>query len=215
MKFNPYIYFLTIFLGSCTAFKKITPSDADNQSVSIDYPRLHPGDVRPSPSGIRVKPVSNESVAPVELVSPWLFKYAILLNVPVEELNNLKLYSFIHEWYGTPYKYGGTTKAGIDCSAFTLFLYEQVYNVKLPRTSRDQYTHLKKISRAELQEGDLVFFKERTRITHVGVYLGNNKFAHASTSQGVMISDLDQLYFSRRYAGAGRLPVKQGAVAAQ
>ena len=206
MKLIPYICILCVLFGSCSSFKKVSPAVAEASDLSIEYPSLQPGDVKPS-APKKAKMVVNESVAQVELISPWLFKYAILLNVPIEELSNLKLYSFIHEWYGTPYKYGGSSKKGIDCSAFTLFLYDEVYNIKIPRTSRDQFAHLKKINRSELLEGDLVFFKEKTRITHVGVYLGNNKFAHASTSQGVMISDLDQLYFSRRYAGAGRLPV--------
>lgn len=213
MKLISYIFILTFFLGSCASFKKPASSADQSASTSIDYPSINPSDLAPSRQRKAVVTV-KDPVAQVELISPWIFKYAILMNVPVEDLNNLKLYSFLHEWYGTPYKYGGASKKGIDCSAFTLFLYDIVYNIKIPRTSREQFSFLKRIGRPDLTEGDLVFFKEKTRITHVGVYLGNNKFAHASTSRGVMISDLDELYFSRRYAGAGRLPSSPGSVVA-
>ena len=80
-----------------------------------------------------------------------------------------------------------------------------VYGITVPRNSRDQYDATKKIKKIQLLEGDLVFFNTRGGISHVGVYIGNNKFAHASTSNGVMISDLDEDYFARRYVASGRV----------
>jgi cell wall-associated NlpC family hydrolase len=136
------------------------------------------------------------------------FKYAILENASVEELNNPKLLNFMDYWYGTPYRYGGSSRDGIDCSAFAFLLLSSVYGVaSLPRTSREQYEATRHIRRSELQEGDLVFFHtlgRRRAVTHVGVYLRNNKFIHASVS-GVMISDLGDGYYDKHFIGAGRI----------
>ncbi|HTE27406.1 C40 family peptidase [Flavitalea sp.] len=134
------------------------------------------------------------------------FKYAILLDVPVEEVDDEKLFSFIDSWYGTPYRYGGFSKDGVDCSGFTQALMSNIYQLNLPRISAEQYNQSKRISKKELREGDLVFFKTNgSSISHVGVYLRNNKFVHASTSGGVMINDLGDDYFARRFAGSGRV----------
>ncbi len=87
------------------------------------------------------------------------FKYAILTNTPVEELTNQRLLIFMDQWYGAPYHYGGTTKDGIDCSAFTSLLMADVYNVhRLPRMSHDQYNSSQRVTKKNLREGDLVFF---------------------------------------------------------
>jgi lipoprotein Spr len=142
------------------------------------------------------------------MYSAMQFKYAILLNVPVEELNNQKLLQFMDEWYGIRYHYGGDSKDGIDCSAFVYLMMTNVYAVaNLPRVSKEQYQKSRRISREELREGDLVFFHtvgRRRTVTHVGVYLTNNRFIHASSS-GVMISDLAEVYYAHRYIGAGRV----------
>jgi lipoprotein Spr len=133
------------------------------------------------------------------------FKYAILMNVPVEALKNLKLFSFIDEWYGIPYRFGGSSKAGIDCSAFSGNLMTTVFGVGLPRMAKDQYNACERVQKNELEEGDLVFFHTtRKGISHVGVYLGNNKFVHASLNYGVTISDLTDPYYSHSFRGGGR-----------
>lgn len=120
--------------------------------------------------------------------------------------NNISLYSFIEEWYGTPYRFGGTSKSGIDCSAFVRQLYGDVYNLGLLRTSIEQFATAMFINKEELKEGDLVFFKIRSkRISHVGVYLSEGKFVHSSVSQGVVISDLSDKYWVKYYAGGGRV----------
>jgi lipoprotein Spr len=148
----------------------------------------------------------------VENLSSLQIKYAVLLNTQAEEVRNTKMFEFIDEWYGTPYRLGGSTKKGIDCSAFTQFLFAGVYGLSIPRTAREQYGLTNRISRTELKEGDLIFFNTRGSISHVGVYLQNKKFVHASTSGGVMISDIFDEYWARKFVGVGRLKDKESLV---
>lgn len=146
---------------------------------------------------------SNTSVPKSKKVKE---KYATLLNVEENKIENIKLYSFIDEWYGVPYKYGGKNKSGIDCSNFTSTLYSNIYNKSLSGSSSSIFEQCKTISKSNLEEGDLVFFKiDGDKISHIGVYLQNNKFVHATTKKGVMIDDLDQAYYKKYFYKAGRL----------
>lgn len=148
--------------------------------------------------------------AEVESASATQLKYAVLLNMEVESLPNKQLLETVDEWYGVRYRSGGNTKSGVDCSGFTLAVYTAVYGLAIPRVSREQYRTSRKISTTELQEGDLVFFNTTGRgVSHVGVYLGNNKFIHASVSRGVMVNDLFENYYLKRFVGAGRIDDKQ------
>jgi lipoprotein Spr len=134
-------------------------------------------------------------------------KYAVLMDATVEKLSNIPLLETIDRWWGTKYCLGGSSESCIDCSAFTQILMRDVYGSTLPRTSQEQYDNTTRIELEDLQEGDLVFFHTTGRkrdITHVGIYLLNNKFVHAATSGGVMISDLNDKYWQPRYRGAGR-----------
>ena len=141
----------------------------------------------------------------IEHIPPLIFKYAVLMDVEVEHINNRKLIEYIHQWWGVPYRIGGAAMSGIDCSAFMQVLALEAYGLKLPRTSREQANQCMEISKTELREGDFVFFNTGRGISHVGLYLSNNKFVHASTSVGVVISDLNELYWNRRFIKAGRI----------
>lgn len=133
-------------------------------------------------------------------------KYASLLGVAENRISNIKLYSFIDEWYAVPYQYAGKSKKGIDCSGFTSILYQQVYNKLLSGPAAGIYKLCSPLSRKELKEGDLVFFKiESDNISHIGIYLQNNKFVHASTKKGVIINDLDEAYYKKYYYKGGRV----------
>ncbi len=133
-------------------------------------------------------------------------KYASMLNVDASKLPSLALLREVDIWWGTKYCMGGMSQSCIDCSALTQTILEDVYGVDIPRTAQAQYDNCKIVMGEDtLQEGDLVFFHTTSRgISHVGLYLSNNKFVHASTSQGVMISDLNDAYWKDRYRGAGR-----------
>lgn len=129
---------------------------------------------------------------------------------PVENQNNFKeqVLMEIIKYLDTPYKYGGNSINGIDCSAFTKTIYSNVLSIDLLRSARDQYTQGIEISnRDELRFGDLVFFDTRRRVKpgHVGIYIGDNLFAHSSSKNGVIVSSLDQDYYSRKFMGGRRI----------
>jgi peptidoglycan DL-endopeptidase LytE len=114
------------------------------------------------------------------------------------------LVSFSKRYIGVPYKWGGTTPKGFDCSGFVTYVYKE-FGVTLPRTAEKQYQHGEKIAKNELESGDLVFFATyKKTASHAGIYIGDNKFIHASSSKGVMISELDESYWKKRYLGARR-----------
>lgn len=141
----------------------------------------------------------------VEKASALQLKYAVLLNTDVEMLEDNKLLPHVDEWYGTKYRMGGTSKSGIDCSAFVQAVYISAFAVTLPRTAREQFKASRIISATELKEGDLLFFNTIGGVSHVGIYLQNNKFVHASSKLGVTISDIFDPYYIKRYIGAGRI----------
>lgn len=154
---------------------------------------------------------NNTATAPdnnLEAAQSWQFKYAQLLDVPVEDVSNVKLFSFIEDWWGTPYRMGGKEKTGIDCSNFVNTLMSAVFQMSVAGNSIELFKKVKRLgNKKELQMGDLVFFaiNRSKRISHVGIYLENDRFVHASSSSGVVISDLKEPYWSKYYAGAGRL----------
>lgn len=116
----------------------------------------------------------------------------------IEELRKEKIMAFHLKWRGVPYRLGGNNQKGIDCSALVQILYKEQFGIDLPRTTATQVKEGKKVSRKDLKIGDLVFFKTGRNTRHVGVYIGDNQFVHASTSRGVMISTLNN-YWNNSY----------------
>lgn len=116
----------------------------------------------------------------------------------------------VKTFLGVPYRLGGSTLKGIDCSAFVKRIYE-IFNIQLPRTTWEQFRIGKRVGKGELEEGDLVFFKTRTRRTststgHVGIYIGNNQFVHASShNREVKVDNLDEPYFNQRFLNGVRV----------
>lgn len=140
--------------------------------------------------------------------SPKLKKIANIceqLGIPDNETANYDLLVFTLDWRGTPYCYGGSSKKGTDCSGFTSNVYKEIYKKEIPRVSREIYANSMPIRKHALYEGDLVFFATSggTKITHVGIYLWEGYFAHASASKGVMISSLRQGYYQRTFVSGG------------
>lgn len=107
-------------------------------------------------------------------------------------LKSKQLYRFITDWTGVKYRFGGLDKNGIDCSGFAYLLEKEIYGVTLPRISRDQAEFARKKSYGSLQEGDLIFFSfGGSNVDHVGIYLNDGYFVHASTTRGVIVDDLN------------------------
>lgn len=232
--------FIVATLASCSSMKPLnfsnskqvdaspsmtkTASSNDNKEVKF----LDDISVEPASSDTRVvaanKTSSGKQLAlgnsnnylnratSVEKASDLQLKYAVLLNTEVELLEDNALLEHVDEWYGTRYRYGGTTKSGIDCSAFVQTIYLSAFAISLPRTARDQYRNARIISATEIKTGDLVFFNTTGGISHVGIYLQNNKFVHASTSQGVTISDMFDPYYLKRFIGIGRIAKPEAKV---
>lgn len=117
--------------------------------------------------------------------------------------NYKKLYEALNlqykEWKGVKYKYGGNSKNGIDCSAFVQKTFKDKLNIKIPRTTALQSSFGENISMEDLKMGDLIFFKTGFNSRHVGIYLESGKFLHASTKRGVIISRLDNIYYSKHF----------------
>lgn len=120
-----------------------------------------------------------------------------------------RLTRVVDRYRGVPYRWGGTTRAGMDCSAFARAIFRETYGIELPRTTKQMYGIGRAIAQQQyLRAGDLVFFNIRNAgpgVSHVGIYLGQGRFVHMSQSQGVTITPLDNSYFRRRYAGARRV----------
>jgi cell wall-associated NlpC family hydrolase len=121
-------------------------------------------------------------------------------------LNRDKMLLDVVSFLGVPYKYGGTSRKGVDCSGFTSQVYASAAALALPRSTREQYGVGTKIGRNELRFGDLVFFNTTGRKpSHVGIYIEDDLFAHASVNDGVTFSSLESDYYKKRFVGARRV----------
>lgn len=137
--------------------------------------------------------------------SDFYKKYSKILGVELTGIEDEKFIETIASWIGTPYVYGGESKTGTDCSGMVQTIYKDVYNVSLYRTASDLVKNCNLIKKKDLKTGDLVFFKiNNTKVSHVGIYIGADKFIHAS-SKGVMVSGLNETYYSKYFYSGGRI----------
>lgn len=114
-----------------------------------------------------------------------------------------QLYRIAQEWIGTPYRWGGEDKRGVDCSGLVYVIFQQ-FGIWVPRTVEQLWRSGRAVSLRDLQPGDVLFFRLRNKISHVGLYLGNFSFIHASSSQGVIISSLYDPYYKQSLVGIRR-----------
>jgi lipoprotein Spr len=178
----------------------VTPGKVYMKNASIGIEEIDPFDSKPLDK-------MPDNLSEVEKANWLQLKYSIIVDVPVESINNIPLLKKIDEWIGTPYVYGGSSKNGVDCSYFALDVMKGTFNIKLNRTAAEQYAQSKRINWDELKEGDLIFFKTEgpNKVSHVGIYLTNNKFVHASSRKGVTISDLSEPFYQRTLFSMGRI----------
>lgn len=109
---------------------------------------------------------------------------------------------------GAPYRFGGTSPAGFDCSGFVAYVYSSTAGVALPHSAEGMYSHGRPVAESELRQGDLVFYNTSKRsLSHVGIYIGNGQFVHATSSntKRVMISSMSESYWVKRFEGARRI----------
>jgi lipoprotein Spr len=141
-----------------------------------------------------------------------LLGYFYSRNIVLDSCYNYALYKTVINWLGTNYQFAGETNRGIDCSGFATVLYKEAFGINL---SGGSYDIIKQVdttfkNKSDLKVGDLVFFTiYKKRVSHVGVYIGGNKFAHSSTRAGVIISDLDEPYYLKYYYKSGRFNLNQ------
>lgn len=133
-------------------------------------------------------------------------KYEEIIGISISN-KSAALYTFIDNWMGVPYCYGGMSHKCTDCSGFVLNLYKEVYHIELPHTAEKMYDMADRVKQKNLKEGQLIFFDtdKGKSISHVGVYLGNHKFVHASSSKGVRIDDLEEEYWKNAYKASGKI----------
>jgi lipoprotein Spr/probable lipoprotein NlpC len=144
---------------------------------------------------------------PGEIVAPQpsiAEKYSSVMGVDAGAIQNGRLYAFVDQWMGTPYKFGGLDHDGIDCSGLVVLLEQQVYGISLPRTTNQQVNIIKRKYEDKLQEGDLVFFDyDGKKFSHVGIYLQNGYYVHASSTKGVIIVRLHDPYTYKYFSRGG------------
>lgn len=130
------------------------------------------------------------------------------LGIALDKHDYLPFFQSATQWLGTPYRGGGMSRSGVDCSGFVVMFYREVFNLKLTRSSADIYdANCTRLSKRKLEPGDLVFFRTGSsrKINHVGIYLKDNKFIHSSSSRGVIVSDLDEPYYQNAWRNGGRV----------
>lgn len=135
-----------------------------------------------------------------------IVRAGIALGVEIDAHDDHSLFLEAAEWLGTPYRNGGNDKKGIDCSGLSCRIYENIYRIRLPRRSQEQYTNSHKKSISQLKQGNLVFFRtpnSGTNCGHVGIYLKDRKFIHSSSSKGVIITSLDNTYWEPLWLSGG------------
>ena len=165
-----------LFIAACAPLRPLSP----HKQVSSAPQKQAPSAPKQSPS----KPSEPHKMQKITGIDSWD--------------------KVLSPWLGTPYLMGGFSKSGVDCSGFVSNVYLEKEGMTIPRTSADEFKIGKHIAKQDLAIGDLVFFGDNLKVSHVGIYVGGGKFIHASTSLGVTVTPLSDSYWVPRYIGARR-----------
>jgi len=208
---------LSLMCISCVSFK------GQNNDINITYgninslPKQSAYQSKPQKANKPILSVSTHSHSYIEdskiTNNNYSYNYIDINNAEnilgfdIESNDDIELFIEAASWIGTPYKHAGNTKDGVDCSGLSAAIYKKLYAKVLDRRSDGQYFYnCERISNSDLKAGDLVFFKIRgNSISHVGIYLKNNLFIHASVYRGVVVNDLNETYYKKYYFAAGRV----------
>lgn len=175
------------------------------RQIATNNPSTNSPDTR-SNTNNKTKNISKKTVVTKEESISTISKYEVKWGVDLPDDADTNLIKEIDSWLGVPYKYGGKDKSGTDCSGMVFSIYNNVYGFSLNRSSYDIIQNVIKVPIEEAKFGDLVFFKiYKNRVSHVGIYLGDKKFIHASTQLGVRIDSLEMPYYRDRFYMAGRI----------
>jgi probable lipoprotein NlpC len=149
-------------------------------------------------------PVRNDSGAQFASQTDIVNKYSKLLGVPADSITNIKLYTLIEQYSFTPYKFGGNDVGGVDCSGFSCVIEKQIFGVTIPRSTGSQAKVVDSKSISQLKEGDLVFLKlGGSAINHVGVYLQNGYFVHATSNLGIILDNVNDPDTQQHFMACG------------
>ena len=195
--FSAILFIFCFFTGTSA---KTTPSGSKKNTVAGD-PGVYDSEY-----------VHDEKVITKKVTQLKDDQQVILMSGTFDQLNDIivenELLKSFENWKGTRYSWGGDSKSGIDCSALTRRVYREVFEFELPRVSVDQAQKGAHISRAELRPGDILFFRPENRVNHTAVYVGNSLFINASSSQGVVLSSLENSYWGKYFKYGVRIAEK-------
>ncbi len=162
--------------------------------------------------GMKPNPIYNsgksETSTPKRVNDPASSKKSTLLSAgKIRSTNKVLMLKSINSYKGVPYLWAGDSRRGMDCSGFTMKVFQESSSYTLPHNAAAQYKLGSKVNQRQLKLGDLVFFRdiESKGISHVGIYVGDDMFAHASLSKGVVYSSLKENYYRKRYVSARRI----------
>ncbi len=207
------LFLLSVWLSSCiTVFNANQGPNKqfgmpDTQPLQANFHHIPNGIIKPNISSIDLGNIVNMEFAHGKHVLDDVKRILDINVTTYDDENDIKLYLEAASWVGTPYKHAGNSKSGTDCSGLSYAIFKTLYAKNLDRTSDGQYfKNCKRINKSELKPGDLVFFKiNGNKISHVGIYLKDNKFIHASSHRGVVVNDLDEKYYLKYYYASGRV----------
>ncbi|MFK2822873.1 NlpC/P60 family protein [Arcobacter sp. YIC-80] len=185
-----FFTFIILFLNACNSTKTLIYKETPKKNIISQI------EVPVKPNTINKNIVKNQ--IPNKKTE---IEKKVLSN---DEIIKKALMQFYNEWKGVRYKFGGNSKKGIDCSAFTQRIFKEKFNIKIPRSTRTQVKVGEKIKKSQLKLGDLVFFKTGRIDRHVGVYMGNGKFMHASI-KGVKFTKLNKNFYKKAYWTSRRI----------
>lgn len=216
LKITSLIFIFSVFIfTSCNIFRHIPQEDTSNVEVKWDDDENEKPVKRNNNKNRNRNKDNNNDQNNIKNIDPdsvagsgknLLEEYDAVFGYELTGDENPDLIAEIADWLGTKYKYGGYTKEGVDCSGFVGNVYWNVFKIKLSRSSKDMINDVVTIDKENLENGDIIFFKINGKtISHVGIYISQNKFAHASSKRGVVINDLDETYYKEHFFTAGRV----------